>query len=75
MSPGTSSSAGDGHAPAVAQHRGARVDHVADRVQRLLGPALLDEADDRVGDDHGQDHGGVDAVADAAATTAAPSRT
>ena len=44
------------HARLAAAH-GPRLGgkHVADRIQRLLRPALLDEAEQRVEDDHGED--------------------
>lgn len=38
----------------VAQHRGLRRDHLPDRIERLLGTALLYEADDGV---HQHDEG------------------
>jgi hypothetical protein len=50
-------------APAVAQHHRMRRQHRADRVQRRLGLALLDEADDGVDHHRGQQHAGVDPVA------------
>jgi hypothetical protein len=53
-----------GDAPAVADERGLRVDHLADGRERLFGAAFLNEADDRVDDDHRQDHQGIDLVAD-----------
>jgi hypothetical protein len=60
---------------AVAQHDGARRQHPADGVHRLLGLALLDEADDGVDEHHGEDHAGVDPVIEQAVMTAAPSST
>ena len=74
MSPGTSSPAGRLQQFAVAAHPGLGDEHLAQRVERLLGPVLLDEADDGVeqhhdehderclqlaGDDEGDD-GGAD---------------
>ncbi len=52
----------NGGAAAVAEHRGTWVDHAADRGQGVLGPALLDEADDGVDQDHRQDDRRVDDV-------------
>jgi hypothetical protein len=47
---------------AVAQDGRLRRDHVADRGERVLGLALLQEADDGVHEDDGEDHPGVDEV-------------
>ena len=44
----------------IAQHSGLGRQHVADRGHGGFGLALLDEADDRVGQHHGQDHAGID---------------
>ena len=54
----------DAHAPAVAQDAGVRRDHLADRVQRLLRLAFLNEADDGIDQDDGDDHHRIDVVAD-----------
>ena len=51
-------------AAAVAQHCRARCQHAAQRLQRLLRLALLEEADQRIGDHHGQNDDGVDVVAE-----------
>lgn len=48
----------------VPAHRGMRVDHGADRLERLLGPALLDEPDRRIDDHHRQDDERVREVTD-----------
>ena len=63
-SPGTIASAGiDPRRPSrITEAAGSIM--VADRVQRLLGPALLDEADDGVDDDHGQDDQRIDPMAE-----------
>ena len=53
-------------APAVAQHRRLQRQHVADRLERPLGLALLDEADQRVDHDDAEDHAGIDPVRAAA---------
>ncbi len=50
----------DAAARAIAQNRGAGRDHLADGLHRLLGAALLDKADHRVGDDNRQDHSRID---------------
>jgi hypothetical protein len=47
---------------AVAQHHGVRRQHVADGLQRLLGLALLHEADHRIEDHHRHDDAGVHPV-------------
>ncbi len=47
---------------AGAQDDGVRRDHAGDRRERLLGLALLHEADGRVGDDHHENDRGVDRV-------------
>ena len=48
----------------VAQDRRFVRQHGANGVQRILGPALLDEADCRVDNDDGDDDHGVDGVAE-----------
>ena len=50
--------------PAVAHDRRLAREHAANRVQRLFGAALLDEADCRVDDDYAEDDHGIDAVAE-----------
>src|SRR5215467_9021609 len=57
MSPGTSPSAGIRRA---APRSGLRGQHVADRGQGLLRPALLNEPEQRVDEDHAQDDGRVE---------------
>ena len=47
-------------APGMGMHR----EHLADAGERLLGLALLDEADDGVDDHHAEDDAGVDPVAE-----------
>ena len=61
MSPGTRSAPSTAGA-AVPQHGGARRQHAADRGHRLLGLALLQIADERIGQHHGQDHAGIHPV-------------
>ena len=56
---------GDARAAPVAQHVGARRDHAADGVERVLGLALLDEADNGIDEDHGDDDGRIDEVSEA----------
>ena len=46
----------------VAAHLRVQRQHLADALERLLGLAFLDEADDGVDDDHAEDHAGVDPV-------------
>jgi hypothetical protein len=50
--------------PAVTDHRRARIDQVLDRLERLLRPALLDEADQRVDQHDAEDDERIDEVAD-----------
>ena len=52
----------NGDAVAIAQDRRLGVDHAADRLERLCRLALLDEADQRVGERHRQHHAGIDPV-------------
>ena len=47
---------------AAAHHQRREREHLADRVERLLRLAFLDEADDRVDHDHARDHARVDPV-------------
>ena len=53
---------GDGLAMAVAQHAGLQRQHLADGIERPLGLALLDEADQRVDDDDAGDDRRIDVV-------------
>ena len=55
---------GDLGALALPQHERLGREHPADRIQRPLGPAFLDEADDRVDQNDAEDHRGVDPLAE-----------
>ncbi len=59
-------------APPAAQHRGMRVDHGADRGERLFRAAFLDEADNGVHDDDKRDHRGIRQMPDCGGKGARP---